>query len=68
MSASPIRWGILGAGIIPPVLAEVGAQDPDSELIAVASRTTGKAADFVARHGIAAASYAGALLAGHAKA
>jgi dihydrodiol dehydrogenase / D-xylose 1-dehydrogenase (NADP) len=57
MNRPPVRWGIIGAGIIAHALADAVARDPDSVLIAVASRSPGKAADFAARYAIDACSY-----------
>lgn len=57
MSGSqPLRWGILGAGIIANRLADAVKREAGSELIAVASKTPEKAQDFAGRHGIRAAS------------
>ncbi len=52
---SKIKWGIIGAGIIANKLAEALQLDPDSELVAVASRTPGKADAFAAKYSIRAA-------------
>src|SRR5690606_19700046 len=57
MSDDKIRWGILGAGVIAHKLANAVQLDPDSQLIAVASRTPEKAAGFAAAHDIEACSY-----------
>lgn len=57
MTTRPIRWGILGAGIIAHKLADAVHQDPDSQLVAVASRTPAKAAAFAEEVGIEGASY-----------
>ncbi|MDX1268433.1 MAG: Gfo/Idh/MocA family oxidoreductase, partial [Oceanisphaera sp.] len=54
MALSPIRWGILGAGNIAHKLADAVAQDPDSELVSVASNTPGKADAFASAVGIMA--------------
>lgn len=54
MPTSPIRWGILGAGNIAHKLADAVRSNPDSQLIAAASRTPGKAEGFAAQYGIAA--------------
>lgn len=51
----PIRWGILGAGLIAHKLAEAVLQDRDSVLLAVASSTPGKAEAFASEYGIEAA-------------
>jgi predicted dehydrogenase len=56
-----IRWGILGAGIIAHRLAEAVTMVPGHELVAVASKTPAKAADFARHHGICAATYDGLL-------
>ena len=52
-----IRWGIIGAGIIAHKLAKAVQLDPDSELVAVASRTSEKAAGFADQYQIKPASY-----------
>lgn len=57
MSNHKIRWGILGAGVIAHKLANAVQVDPDSELVAVASRTPEKAESFAAAHDISACSY-----------
>lgn len=57
MATTPIRWGILGAGIIAHKLAQAVQQDADSELLAVASRTPEKAAAFAAEFNIDACDY-----------
>jgi dihydrodiol dehydrogenase / D-xylose 1-dehydrogenase (NADP) len=57
MNSPPVRWGIIGAGIIAHVLADAVTRNPDSRLIAVASRSPDKAADFAARYAIDACSY-----------
>lgn len=49
--STPIRWGILGAGIIAHKLAEAVGIDPNSQLVAVASNTPGKAESFVKKTG-----------------
>lgn len=48
---APIRWGILGAGIIANRFADALAREPDHQLVAVGSKTPEKAQDFAARHG-----------------
>jgi len=53
-----IRWGIIGPGIVANKMARALLANPDSELLAVASRTPARAMDFASRHGVrAAASY-----------
>jgi predicted dehydrogenase len=52
MVASLIRWGILGAGNIADKLARAVDADPNSELMACASRTPGKAKAFAKGRGI----------------
>ena len=54
MSATPIRWGILGTGNIADKLARAVETDSDSTLIACASRTEGKAEAFAEGRGIEA--------------
>ncbi|MEM7522735.1 MAG: Gfo/Idh/MocA family oxidoreductase [Pseudomonadota bacterium] len=53
----PIRWGILGTGVIAAKFANDMAYATSAALQAVASRDAAKAAEFAARHG-AAQSYA----------
>lgn len=57
MASTPIRWGILGAGIIAHKLAQAVQQDADCELVAVASRTPEKAAAFAAEFHIDGCDY-----------
>lgn len=57
MNTEILRWGILGAGIIARKLAAAVQQDNSSELVAVASRTPGKAAEFAAEFGIDGSDY-----------
>lgn len=52
MADKIIRWGIIGAGIIAHKMAEAVELDADSDLVAVASRTTGKAQAFADLHQI----------------
>ena len=52
-----LRWGIIGAGIIAHKLAEAVQYDADSELVAVASRTPGKAESFARQYQIRAMDY-----------
>lgn len=52
MTKPPIRWGILGAGNIAHKLADAVRYDEDSELLACASRTPGKARVFAENYGI----------------
>jgi xylose dehydrogenase (NAD/NADP) len=47
-----LRWGILGPGRIAPRLVRAVAGCPRGELVAVASRSSDRAAEFAARHGI----------------
>ena len=47
-----VRWGILGTGRIAEKFVVGLAGVPDAEVVAVASRTPGRAAGFAARHGI----------------
>lgn len=46
MTATPIRWGILGTGNIAKTFARGLAADPGSRLVAVGSRTAASAATF----------------------
>lgn len=54
MSNPTLRWGIIGAGIIAQKMADAIALDPDSDLVAVASKTLEKAEVFALRNGIEA--------------
>lgn len=54
-STRNIRWGIIGAGNIAHKLADAVAINPHSELVAVASRTAGKAEEFARQYNISAA-------------
>ncbi len=47
----PVRWGFLGAGGIAAKVATDLARTPDNELVAVAARDAGRAADFAGRFG-----------------
>jgi len=47
-----LKWGIIGAGIIAHKMAEALKINPDSELVAVASKTSSKAQQFARQHGI----------------
>ncbi len=49
----PIRWAIMGAGTIAGTVSIEIADDPDSELYAVAARDGDRAAAFAAEHGVA---------------
>lgn len=51
----PLRWAILGAGIIAEKLAHAVQQEASAELVAVASKTPAKARAFAERFGIRAA-------------
>lgn len=55
MTAKPIRWGIIGAGLIAHKLADAVRLNPDSELVAVASKSFEKASQFAQQYGITAA-------------
>ncbi|HEX6887194.1 MAG TPA: Gfo/Idh/MocA family oxidoreductase [Candidatus Nanopelagicales bacterium] len=57
-SAPPIRWGILGPGGIAAQFTSAVQQHTTSSVVAVGSRSAGRAAEFAARWGIAA-SHAG---------
>ena len=59
---TPLRWGILGAGIIANKFADAVRREAGNELVAVASKTPQKARDFAERHGIEAAADYDALL------
>jgi len=52
-----VRWGIVGAGIIAHKMADAIGQEKGCELVAVASRTPGKAEAFARECGIAAETY-----------
>lgn len=47
-----VRWGVLGPGRIAESVAADFPHVADGELVAVASRSAARAADFAARHGI----------------
>lgn len=53
--ARPLRWGILGAGIIAGRLADAVQRESGHELVSVASRTPEKARSFAERFAIHAA-------------
>lgn len=55
MTARPVRWGIIGAGLIAHKLADAVNLDPDSKLMAVASKSREKAKEFADQYGIDAA-------------
>lgn len=63
MTPQPIRWGILGTGNIAHKLANAVQYDWDSQLVACASRTPGKAQAFAEHYGIDAHDQYEALLA-----
>jgi predicted dehydrogenase len=48
---TPIRWGILGLGKIAKKFAQGLQSVPDARLVAVGSRSAGKAAEFAAEFG-----------------
>ncbi len=52
MAERPVRWGILATGGIAAKLAGDLAEVPDAEVVAVASRAPGPAAEFARRFGI----------------
>lgn len=56
MNDSTLSWGIIGAGIIAQKMADAIALNPDSQLVAVASKTLEKAEVFALRNGIEASS------------
>ena len=49
----PIRWGILGTGLIAAEFAKAMRHVRDAELVSVGSRTQSSASDFANAHGIA---------------
>lgn len=49
----PIRWGILGTGLIAAEFAKAMQHVRDAELVSVGSRTQSSASDFANAHGIA---------------
>ena len=51
-SYSLIGWGIMGAGIIAQKLVDAVLKNPDSRLVAVASRSPERAEDFADKFGI----------------
>jgi predicted dehydrogenase len=54
MTDKKIGWGIIGAGLIAHKLADAVLFDPDSELVAVASKSPERAQQFAVQYGIAA--------------
>jgi predicted dehydrogenase len=54
-SAPAVRWGILGAGGIASVFTEAVARHTMSAVVAVGSRSQGRADEFAGRHAIATA-------------
>jgi predicted dehydrogenase len=52
MFVTPIRWGILGTGLIAAELATALKAMPDADIVAVGSRTTASADAFADRFGI----------------
>lgn len=55
MTAQTLRWGIIGAGLIAHKLADAVNLDPDSTLVAVASKSLERAKEFADQYGIEAA-------------
>ena len=51
-AAPPIRWGLCGTGAIAAKMVEALRTVPDAEVVAVGSRTPGRAAAFAERHDI----------------
>ena len=51
-SAPPLRWGILGAGGIAAKFATAVREHTRSEVVAVGSRSSARAAGFAAAHGV----------------
>jgi predicted dehydrogenase len=54
-NAHPVRWGIIGAGGIATTFASAVLKHTNHQIVAVGSRTPGKAAEFAAPLGIATA-------------
>lgn len=52
MSGTNLRWGIIGAGLIAHKLADAVNIDPNSTLVAVASKSAERAQSFAAQYGI----------------
>jgi len=50
--SNALRWGIIGAGNIAHKLADAVNYDPDSTLVAAASKTPGKAKAFAEKYRI----------------
>lgn len=50
MSGTPLRWGIIGAGLIAHKLADAVNINPDSTLVAVASKSAERARTFAAEY------------------
>ncbi|WP_223291103.1 Gfo/Idh/MocA family protein [Streptomyces avicenniae] len=55
LTGRPVRWGVIATGGIAAKFARDLADEPDAEVVAVASRTREKAAAFAAEHDIPAA-------------
>ncbi len=55
VDAPPVRWGILGTGLIAGAFARALRTGTRQELAVVGSRTPGRAESFAAEHGVAAA-------------
>lgn len=53
MSVTHLRWGIIGAGLIAHKLADAVSINPDSTLVAVASKSAERAQAFAEQYGIA---------------
>lgn len=54
MTDNKIRWGIMGAGVIANKFAEAVTLDPDSVLVAIASKSLERAESFAKNHDIEA--------------
>jgi predicted dehydrogenase len=52
MSGTNLRWGIIGAGLIAHKLADAVNIDPNSTLVAVASKSAKRAQSFASQYGI----------------
>lgn len=55
MADKTLGWGIIGAGLIAHKLADAVLFDPDSHLVAVASKSPERAREFAVQYGIEAA-------------
>jgi predicted dehydrogenase len=55
MSPRPLRWAVIGTGVVSAAFAQALARVPGNQRHAIVSRELGTAQDFAARHGFAIA-------------